>query len=449
MNNSTQDDPLKLVQDRFAIIDLEGELRVIDLDKVAAFKKGQSTNGIPMYKRDAADILIKRHLESTPIQSDPKKVITQFWTSGNTKLYNQIAFTPAVTDPSTLNYWVGPKRSAGPSSWLILRDYLRDIVCAADREIFEYLLCYLAHMIQKPEEKPGVMIVLLGGQGIGKGVFFQLLNAIWTRTTLSVSDVDQVTGRFNAALERAFVVCMDEALFAGDKKAMDRLKSMVTEPQIKIEQKYQPQRRIESVHRFFAASNHSHFASIDKDDRRFLFLRVSEARKQDTTYFRSIVDAINDPKTLGGFIYYLEQKDLSNVDVRDRPLSSEHSRQKIQSLHGFDRYWYEVLNTGVLDPADDIFMANLDWGEPRFIATKDLVKYYRNYVKGTPKYDPIQTQQVKESLLKLCPSATPSRQSTHTNGSQSTCRARGVYLPTLDRAREEFCNAIGDSIQWD
>ena len=114
-------------------------------------------------------------------------------------------------------------------------------------------------MIQKPEEKPGIMIVMSGGQGTGKGTFFCLLQKIWLKTTLIVSDVDHVIGGFNAALERNYAVCMDEALFSSQKKAMDRLKSFITEAKITVEQKYLPRRSLDSIHRFFAATNHEHF----------------------------------------------------------------------------------------------------------------------------------------------------------------------------------------------
>ncbi|MDA8954265.1 DUF5906 domain-containing protein, partial [Pseudomonadales bacterium] len=108
---------------------------------------------------------------------------------------------------------------------------------------------------------------------------------MWGATILGVSDIDQVIGRFNAALERNYVVCMDEALFAGGKKSLNRLKSVVTEPEIHIEQKYQPSRTIDSYQRFFATINHEQFAHMEHDDRRFLFLRVSDKHKQDTEYF--------------------------------------------------------------------------------------------------------------------------------------------------------------------
>ena len=92
----------------------------------------------------------------------------------------------------------------------------------------------MAHALQKPEEKPGVMINLLGGQGIGKGTLGRIFQRIWTATYVQVSNISLVTGSFNAALERAYIVFLDEALFVGDRRASDRLKSLVTEPAINI-----------------------------------------------------------------------------------------------------------------------------------------------------------------------------------------------------------------------
>jgi phage/plasmid-associated DNA primase len=117
-------------------------------------------------------------------------------------------------------------------------------------------------MLQFPALKPGVMVVLLGKQGTGKGLFFEILHRIWPKTYLLVSDINQVLGQFNAALERNYVIVMDEAMFSGDRKSQDRLKSLITENTCHIEQKYQPSRTIESVHRFFASSNHSNFSNV-------------------------------------------------------------------------------------------------------------------------------------------------------------------------------------------
>jgi hypothetical protein len=450
MVNKVKNNPLITLQQRFALIDLSGEHRVIDLGRVADFKAGNLIGDITFYKRIEAELKMKRYLESLPISCNSRLIVADFFMSPATICFDCTAFTPLSTSSVTLNFWVGPITNAQQGSWVILENYLREVICASDDASYEYLISFMAHMVQVPEEKPGVMIVLLGGQGTGKGVFFQLLNAIWPITTLLVSDSDQVVGRFNAALERSFAICMDEALFAGDKKAMDRLKSTVTEPLLRVEQKYQPTRVIDSVHRFFAASNHDHFAQVDRDDSRFLFLRVSDIHKQDTHYFAQVVNAINDPQILRALLWDLEHIDLSSFNVRVRPKTPEHTNQKLKSLAGFDRFWYEILINGCnpVDYSSMGFSTTDSWGDPIFVATNSLVQAYKEHTRGTPIYQSIQSQQVVDRLKKLCPSAQAVRKNTNLSSVNNATRLRGFDLPFLTTARQEFCEAIGDEVTW-
>ena len=133
--------------------------------------------------------------------------------------------------------------------WEVIRSFLVEIIANRDIEKYEYLLNFLAHAIQKPGEKPGVMLFFHGEQGTGKGTLLELIGGIWRYTTLFVQDVKEVVGDFNGGVERNYFVLMDEALFAGDGKSANALKSMVTEPLMRINEKNQPRRTISSVHR--------------------------------------------------------------------------------------------------------------------------------------------------------------------------------------------------------
>ncbi len=284
--------------------------------------------------------------------------------------------------------------------------------------------------------------MLIGGQGVGKGVFFQLLAHIWGATTLRVSDIDQVIGRFNAALERNYLVCMDEALFAGDKKSLNRLKSAVTEPEIHIEQKYQPSRTIDSYQRFFASTNHEQFTHMEHDDRRFLFLRVSDKHKQDTEYFGKLLKSLHDGKTVEALVYDLLNSSLSDFDVRNRPRTGEHLRQRLQSLEHFERYWYEVLKQGEITGYE---YPTIHWNEPVFVSTDTLLKGYKHANKNAERYATVQVDRVVESLKKICPSATK-RRATDESGER---RKRGFGLPHISEARQDFERHLGCKIDWD
>lgn len=429
--------PLAELQKAFALLDLGGELRLINRQEIDDLRAGILSRDLSMYNRQNGNEIMERHLETLPYPSDIKRVIKQFRASPKTLMYKEIAFSPLPTPDDTLNLWVGPTATPAEGNWSILGEFLREVVCNGDDAAFTYLIGFLAHMLQFPETKPGIIIALLGGQGTGKGTLFALIRAIWSLSTLAVSDVEHVIGSFNAALERNYVVCMDEALFQGDKKALDRLKSMVTEPTITIEQKHQPRRTIHSFHRFFAASNHDHFASVEADDRRFLFLRVSETRKGDHTYWKEVHEAIADPAIVGAMVYDLLKRDLSDFNIRVRPKTAEHMDQKLMSLRGFSRYWYEVLQSGSLNPSGNFF----DW--PAFVSTEDLMNFWNNFEVNVRRYSIPQQRELRRALEAACPSAAESRKKI------IGLQRRGYILPPLPQARAEFARMMGGDIDWD
>lgn len=431
------------VQERFSLLNIAAEIRIVDNKEISDVLAGKK-NDISLYKRPEGQLTIKRFLESLYVATKPKELIGQFLVDPNTHVYDEIAFSPLKTPSTTLNYWRGPTVTPTPGDWSVIRDFLYQVICNEDLNLYHYLLRYIAHMLQHPEEKPSIAIVLLSGSGCGKGTFFQLLSAIWSKSAVEVSDINQVIGTFNAVLEKNYVVMMDEAIFVGNKAAMERLKNMISEPTVRVEQKYQPSRTIESFHRFFAASNSEHFANIPIDDRRFVFIKVSDRKQQDLHYFDMLHKAITDSSTIAAFVYDLFAIDLTNFQVRQRPITHEHLNQRIQSLDGFERFWLEVLETGKFrsKPMGTYSSSETDWDDSIFIPTELITDCYSHYDKNANRYKPIQTQKIAKTLEKICPSAENKRRSYE--GKQKW----GYILPSIQLARTEFESAIKTKINW-
>lgn len=427
------------LQSHFALSRIGGDVRVIDLGELAALKAGTGMRSIHLYKRADAILLMQRFLETQPVPCDPKRTVGNFLTDPETRVFDRIAFDPRLTPPETLNLWAPSPIQPIKGDWSILGRFLLNIICGGDTIVCSYFIQFIAHMLQQPQAKPGIMPVMLGGQGTGKGTLFALLRAIWPSTTLLVGDVDHITGGFNSVLECVYIVCLDEAMFKGDRRALDRMKSLITEPEITIEAKYQPRRSLTSFHRFFAASNHQHFAHVESDDRRFLFLRVSDARKGDFEYFGRIHAAISDPATIAALVHDLLDFDLSGFNVRNRPRTTEHTEQKLHSLSGFDRYWFDVLSTGSLAPSAS---PHDHWSTARFVASTTLTAAYREFGSADRHTGAFTERDLSDALKRLCPSAAKAR---HQMGAP---QQRGYDLPTLAQARRELERVIGGNIGW-
>lgn len=437
--------PLAEIQTLFCVIDLGGILYILDRNQLEDVLSGDGNKPVNYYKRPEGCLKIERFIQSQHWQMDGKEIkaaLHTFLRSPRTVIYESVAFHPLPQPVNVLNFWRPPAIVPKAGKCDTIDDFLIDVICSGDRTNLQWLLKFLAHMLQKPEEKPGVAVIFLGGQGTGKGALYELLKTIWANTMTQVHDVDDVIGKFTAAaLERNFAVWMDEALFTHDKRAIERLKATITEREINIEEKFQPKRTMKSHHRFFAASNNEHFANVDADDRRFFFLRVSDCHKQDAEYFSKYFAALTDGTSVPGFVHALLQLDITGFNVRERPKTIEHGQQKIKSLNGIRLFFYQALQTAKLPPGE--FSMQKSWNDSMTIKTEAIKDSFRFFDKNAERYRPIVDSQFVPEIKLIFPSAKSTRW--QINGQQQ----RGVNLPSLPDAREEFEACIGFKVEWE
>lgn len=427
-------DALSAVQDKFALISLGGKVGIVDKQELAATNTDGTAARLVVMGRIDGGLLVQRYLTSEFPQVATKDTFGKFILNKNTTQFNGVEFNPRFTTPNVLNLWVGMTLTPQAGSWSLTKTLLLDVICGGRQSEYEYLIKYIAHALQRPWEKPGVMVILLGGQGIGKGTLGKILQKIWGATFLQVNRIKQVVGDFNGSLERAYIVFLDEALFAGDRSSSDALKSLVTEPTLSINEKHQPARQIMSYHRFFSATNAEHFKNTDRDDRRDFVLRVSEHRKSDHEYWQALNREIEN----GGveaFAQELIHMDLTGFNVRAKPNTRELTEQKLQSLDKFPRWWFDCLSQA------RITNHHTEW--PEFISSTSLLSAFKESEKTIRSFKPVIDRDAVAFMSKICPSA---RREQSMEGNH---RRRGYLLPSVEVAREEFEKYIGDRVEWE
>lgn len=431
---ATTPDALQSVQQKYALISLGGKVGIIDMQVLDAKNADGTAASLAVMSRADGGLLVERFLSSEYPQVDARSVVAKFLRDKGTTLFSGVEFNPRATTRGMLNLWVGMTVKPRAGDWHLIRSLLRDVLCGGRDSEYQYLLRYVAHAIQRPEEKPGVMVILLGGQGIGKGTLARILQKIWSATFLHVHRIKQVVGDFNGSLERAYVVFLDEALFAGDRASSDALKSLVTEQAISINEKHQPSRQIRSFHRFFSATNADWFKSTDRDDRRDFVLRVSEHRKGDHEFWKALNDEI-DSGGVEAFVHDLLAIDLSGFNVRAKPNTRELTEQKLQSLDKFPRWWFDCLARG------GVAAHSNEW--PEFVSTAALLSAFKEAEQHVRSFKLPIERDVKSYMGKLCPSAKPEQ------GTEGMHRRRGYRLPELEQSRHDFERYIGDRIEWE
>lgn len=432
MNKITELDGINLkalaaIQQLYAIIILSGRIWGIDIELIGQLI--QSGRNLSFFPRTDLALIIKRYLREHFPDADAKAVIKDFFIHPKTVCFLGLEFNPKNTTEGYLNSWTGPIAKPNQGSWKTIKYYLLEIICHGDTEAFDYLFKYLAHALQKPEEKPGIFIILLGGQGIGKGTLARILKAIWGPSFKIFSKMNSVTGNFNSAIENAFFIFLDEAFFHGDRRLSDSMKSLVTEPELEISEKHQPSRQMPSYHRYIAATNQTHVKHTERDDRRDFVLRVSDRHQNDHDFWDAIYHEIGNGG-IEAFMFDLLAADLTDFNVRQKPKTRELATQKLLSLEPIQAWWYEVLNNSVSDDWDD------------FVTTDEVIKGVTEHT-GKRLYKPPTAMEIGHVFKLMCPSAVKKQRM------KFSSRSRGFVLPGLKEARKEFALYLDADIEWE
>jgi hypothetical protein len=142
--------PLAELQNRFCIIDVNGDIRILDRSQIKQAREGTYRGEISFYKKPDGGWMMHRHLESLFIPCKPKDEIANFWINPSTVMYNQIAFTPELVPARTLNYWTGHTVTPAKGDCSLITNYLLEVICDGDEPSYCYLIKFIAHMLQNP-----------------------------------------------------------------------------------------------------------------------------------------------------------------------------------------------------------------------------------------------------------------------------------------------------------
>lgn len=318
-----------------------------------------------------ANIEFFNHKEFTDIHKDYNKVPIQIETTNGTviKQFNPaklwlespesdsakfgVTFYPKLTKfyKGKLNTYMGlgcTPIDIDEKAEIDLQLYLNhvyNVICDGNQEHGDYLIKWIAHAVQKPEEKPEVGVVLKAGQGTGKGTLLKPLSKIFGAHYLHATSPEQVIGKFNSQLENKIMIFADE-FFAGSKGSTDRLKAMITETTGSIERKGIDRINLPDFSRIIMATNHENVISIERDERRYFYLEVSDRYKQNREYFKPLHETVNKDDFAGHLLSYLIGIDIADFEPRNVPKTKALEEQKIDNLDPLDKWLFEILSDG-------------------------------------------------------------------------------------------------------
>lgn len=277
----------------------------------------------------------------------------KFWLANPMRRqYKTMVFAPGKETPESYNLWKGFACEARPGDCSLYLAHIKENICIGNEEYYNWLLNWMARVVQMPNSAGETAIVLRGGQGTGKGKFAKVFGSLFGRHFMPVSDPKHLVGNFNSHLRDCVVLFGDEAFFAGDKRHESILKTIVTEETMNIEAKGVDVEVAPNYVHMVLSSNSDWVIPAGVDERRYFVLDVSDAKAQDTKYFAAI-DREMENGGREALLHMLMTRKLDGFEVRTAPKTAALQDQKILSLSPVEEWWHEVLQNGKVGRGDE------------------------------------------------------------------------------------------------
>lgn len=316
---------------------------------------------------------------------DHKGVASWWFDQRRRRQFDRVVFEPGADTPGDLNLWRGfAVDPASGSDHLRYIDHLHENICSGNDEHYDYLIRWMARVVQQPRTQSMVAPVLLStAKGTGKSTACMVFAKLFGQHSAVVDNPDKLTGQFNAHLANCVVVVAEEAFDLRDRKHDSILKEMITGAWRGVERKGVDIYRDPNYIHLMMTSNNERVIPAGDHERRYLVLNVGDGRIQDSKYFLAmnrdfcVTENLGSPlRPSGGaahLLHHLMGISLADFDVTKVPQTRALREQQEHALSAENEWLLQKLESGV-------WMSGRErWEGP--VVKEDLYQNYVGYAK--------------------------------------------------------------------
>ena len=373
-----------------------------------------------------------------------KLPLAEIWfNSPQASRYMGIDFNPTLSpgeNGTVWNLWRGFTVAPKQGSWELFKEHIFTNISSCNHEIYEWFLNWMALGLQKPGEVIGTTPVMRGSQGAGKSVFAKLYGALWGIHFITITQSDQVSGRFNAHFFGRRFIFIDEGVFGGNRKEAGVIKTRITEDYIMLELKGVDAVKMRNRSIFMVASNNPLIVPADLGDRRWMVVDVADTHKEDHPYFAAIAEEMEN----GGreaMLYELLHRDITKGPNPRRVIKTEaRVMQILMAESPYVKFLHSLLDQGRL-PQNAVGSANTTTAKA---LVQDLT---RNYSER--HLNDVALGKLLREILPTITSRPNGKYVSHFTPDGPVMEISTEYtFPPLPDARKLFETKLGGAVPW-
>jgi len=240
----------------------------------------------------------------------------------------------------------------------VLEDYMKNILCSGKQECYEFLLKWIANMIQG--NKNNSCLYLKGPQGSGKSTLFYFLSRYVIGSNLCLeTGSDPIRTKFNDILGGRLLVSIEELenfSKAEWESISSTLKRMITSDEIVLQDKGVKAHKENNINNYILCSNND--AIKDDDGRRYFILDINTAMIGKHDYYTRLYKNIMCPEVGEAFFQFVAKLDVRDFNPQDFPLTQskmESINKRLDSVARFIKDYYVLDKKDFVGSCKDIY----------------------------------------------------------------------------------------------
>lgn len=259
--------------------------------------------------------------------------------------------------------WASPvlDRPSDPSVTAPWLDLLRQVWCNDNAELYEYVVRWFAHLVQRPGVPVGTTLIVAGEQGIGKGLPVEWFSeAVLGLENAYISQGDgDLVGDFNVHLTKKVLVTFDEVRLKG--RETDKLKHMVTSAVQEAHEKGRTKRTVRNTASFVLLSNHDKVLyDTTAAGRRWVHCDTREEPFEREYYDRAVA-GLQTPGAAADVMTFLAREvDLAGWNPRTIPTTEKRAVLAADPHQHLKDYLQERFMTELASGATEIEVVQRD-----------------------------------------------------------------------------------------
>jgi hypothetical protein len=298
--------------------------------------------------------------------SDAQPEIIHFfgaWTDDeDARSYNCMVSDPSKnsihTGPKDLNIWPGFNVESMENILDLdmvqslvepIVSHILNILVSGIQAHADWFLDWLANIVQRPEMKTQVPIVISGKQGVGKGIIIDFFReaVLGNEVTSQIQNAGQdLFSRFANKHINKVLLQIDEG--DGLAKYADHLKNLTTASYVNYEIKGLMSMTARNYINIIITTNHERPVLVETSDRRFVLFKASDIHLGNPSYYSELGHHLHIPKVARAFYQFLMARDLSKyVDhfQTSRPMTEYYLQNRKSSISVLHKFISSLINS--------------------------------------------------------------------------------------------------------